>query len=65
MLPLAEAARPVLVELRDETGESVQLYVRSGDERLCVVSLESPHSLRWIVPVGPCCPSTEGRRAGC
>ncbi|HVM40828.1 MAG TPA: helix-turn-helix domain-containing protein, partial [Acidimicrobiia bacterium] len=35
-----EAARPVLVELRDRTGESVQVYVRDGDTRVCVASLE-------------------------
>ena len=49
---LADLARPVLEALRDETGESVQLYVREGDARRCVVSLQSPHGLRWIVPEG-------------
>ena len=51
-LPLREAARPALEALRAETGESVQLYVREGDRRVCVESLESPHGLRTIVPVG-------------
>ena len=46
--PLGDLGRPLLVELRDETGESVQLFVREGDERRCVVSLQSPHGLRWI-----------------
>ena len=50
--PLADVARPFLAELRDRTGESVQLFVREGDERRCVVSLQSPHGLRWIVPEG-------------
>ncbi len=50
--PLGERARPALLALRDETGESVQLFVREGDERRCVVSLQSPHGLRWIVPEG-------------
>ncbi len=50
--PLADAARPVLEALREETGESVQLYVRDGQHRICVVSLESPHELRTIVPEG-------------
>jgi len=49
---LGDAARPALLALRDATGESVQLYVERGDRRVCVVSLESPHSLRTIVPVG-------------
>jgi DNA-binding IclR family transcriptional regulator len=50
--PLAELARPVLVDLRDRTGESVQLFVREGAGRRCLVSLESSHGLRWIVPEG-------------
>jgi DNA-binding IclR family transcriptional regulator len=51
-LPLAAAARPALEHLRDATGESVQLFVRDGDRRVCVASLESPHGLRTIVPMG-------------
>lgn len=50
--PLGELARPALLRLRDTTGESVQLFVREGDERRCVVSIQSPHGLRWIVPEG-------------
>ncbi|MFZ8997023.1 MAG: IclR family transcriptional regulator [Ilumatobacteraceae bacterium] len=50
--PLAERALPVLTGLRDETGESVQLFVRDGDHRRCLVSLPSPHALRWIVAEG-------------
>lgn len=55
-VPLAAAARPALEWLRDETGESVQLYVREGDVRVCVDALESPHGLRTIVPVGAVLP---------
>ena len=58
--PLAAAARPVLERLRDATGESVQLFVPSGDGRLCVESLESAHGLRWIVPVGAVFPLDRG-----
>ena len=50
--PIGEVSRPTLVALRDTTGESVQLFVREGDERRCVVSLQSPHGLRWIVAEG-------------
>ena len=57
---LAEVAAPVLRRLRDECGESVQLYVREGDARRCVVSLESPHALRWIVPEGGLLPLRVG-----
>jgi DNA-binding IclR family transcriptional regulator len=58
--PLADAARPTLERLRDETGESVQLFVRSGAGRLCIESFESSHGLRWIVPVGSMLPLDRG-----
>jgi DNA-binding IclR family transcriptional regulator len=58
--PLAEVARPALERLRDETGESTQLYVRDGDRRVCVESLESPHGLRTIVAVGAVLPLDVG-----
>jgi DNA-binding IclR family transcriptional regulator len=54
--PLAGLARPALTALREDTGESVQLFVRERDERRCVVSLQSPHGLRWIVPEGALLP---------
>jgi DNA-binding IclR family transcriptional regulator len=59
-LSLTEAARHVLAHLRDKTGESAQLYVRDGDRRVCTVSLESPHGLRTIVPLGASLPIDRG-----
>jgi DNA-binding IclR family transcriptional regulator len=58
--PLADLARPVLVELRDRTGEGVQLFVREGGGRRCLVSLQSAHGLRWIVPEGAVLPLRVG-----
>jgi len=58
--PLAELARPALDELRDATGESVQLYVRDGTGRRCVASLDSPNELRTIVAVGSVLPLERG-----
>jgi DNA-binding IclR family transcriptional regulator len=66
--PLRAVALPVLERLRDETGESVQLYVseatggRGGQRggRRCVVSLPSPHALRWIVAEGALLPMERG-----
>ena len=77
--PLRMLARQALEELRDQTGESVQLYViepgNGGQERRCILSLQSPHGLRWIVPEGALLPArpwlrrprARGRcgRAGC
>ncbi|MDQ1393686.1 MAG: hypothetical protein QOF30_2663 [Acidimicrobiaceae bacterium] len=57
---LASAAGPALVTLRDSTGESAQLYVAVGESRICVAALESPHSLRTIVPVGASLPMDRG-----
>ena len=51
-LPLVEVAPAVLRDLRDQTGESAQLYVRDGAERVCVAAIESTYGLRTIVGVG-------------
>ena len=58
--PLVELARPTLEMLRDATGESVQLFVREDTSRRCVLSLESTHGLRWIVPQGALLPLDVG-----
>jgi len=54
--PLAEAAGAALTRLRERTGESAQLYVRQGDQRVCLASLESGHGLRTIVDTGAVLP---------
>lgn len=59
-IPLAAAAADALEQLRDTTGESVQLYVREGDRRVCIAALESPHGLRTIVPMGASLPLDVG-----
>ena len=60
---LTGAAMGALEHLRDVTGESAQLYVRRGSRRVCLVSLESPHGLRTIVPVGAVLPMNVGSAA--
>lgn len=57
---LVQAAIPVLEHLRDATGESSQLYVPRNGGRLCVATIESPHGLRTIVPVGALLPLDVG-----
>ncbi len=57
---LVTVAAPIVAALRDRTGESAQLYVRRGDERVCVLAAESPHSLRTIVAVGSVLPLARG-----
>ena len=58
--PWIERARGAAQALRDETGESVQVYVAEGASRRCIVSWESTHGLRWIVPVGALLPLSRG-----
>ena len=58
--PLLDNVRPVAQRLRDETGESVQVFVREANQRRCVLSLESAHGLRWIVPEGSLLPLDVG-----
>lgn len=50
--PLLSTAGPVLTRLRDITGESVQLFRRQGDVRVCVAAVERPQGLRDTVPLG-------------
>ncbi len=61
---LAVASAPVLVELRETTGETAQLWVLRGEDRLCVASEESAEELRAAVPVGTALPlSAKGSAA--
>ncbi len=59
-LELASVAEPVLARLHEATGESVQLYVRSGDRRLCIAARDSGTGLRDSVPVGALLPLAAG-----
>jgi DNA-binding IclR family transcriptional regulator len=62
-LPLRDVAHPSIERLARVTGESAQLYVRSGDERVCVDAVESRSELRTIVPVGASLPLHAGSAA--
>jgi DNA-binding IclR family transcriptional regulator len=62
-LPLRDVAHRHLERLARVTGESAQLYVRSGDERVCVDAVESRSELRTIVPVGASLPLHAGSAA--
>ena len=59
-MPLRERAHPVLDRLATGTGESAQLYVRSGDRRVCIDSVESSSELRTIVEIGTELPVNAG-----
>jgi len=61
--PLLAASAAVLPQLRETTGESVQLYRREGTSRVCVAALEPAAGLRDTVPVGARLPMTAGSGA--
>jgi DNA-binding IclR family transcriptional regulator len=61
--PVVTAAGPVLAWVRDECGESAQLYRRDGAERVCVAAAERSFGLRTTVPVGSRLPLTAGSGA--
>jgi DNA-binding IclR family transcriptional regulator len=60
---LVAAAQPVLAWVRDECGESAQLYRRDGSERVCVAAAERVSGLRTTVPVGARLPLSAGSGA--
>lgn len=59
-LPIRDLAHPALVRLARTTDESAQLYVRSGDDRVCIDAVESIRELRTIVRVGAALPLVAG-----
>lgn len=61
--PLLAAASQVLPELRDLTGESVQLYRADGPSRVCIAVAEPRAGLRDTVPLGSVLPMTAGSAA--
>ncbi len=61
--PLLAASAAVLPQLREITGESVQLYRREGISRVCIAAMEPPAGLRDTVSVGARLPMTAGSGA--
>ncbi|WP_280356800.1 IclR family transcriptional regulator [Nocardia otitidiscaviarum] len=61
--PLLDAASTILPRLREITGESVQLYRRDGNARVCVAAMEPAAGLRDTVPIGARMPLTAGSAA--
>jgi DNA-binding IclR family transcriptional regulator len=60
---LPDLATPILAWLRDEAGESAQLYRREGRDRVCIAVAERTTGLRTTVPVGAHLPLTAGSGA--
>ncbi|HEX5590971.1 MAG TPA: IclR family transcriptional regulator [Candidatus Limnocylindrales bacterium] len=49
---LRTVAEPPMRRLRDELGESVHLYVRDHDKRVCIAAVEARHELRPFIQLG-------------
>jgi DNA-binding IclR family transcriptional regulator len=61
--PVPASAREVLAQLRDRTGESAQLFRRTGDRRVCIAVADRESGLRDTVPIGADLPLTAGSAA--
>ena len=49
--------------LRDEIGESVHLYIRDEDSRICIAAVEARHELRPFIQLGGRCRCGRAPRA--
>jgi DNA-binding IclR family transcriptional regulator len=59
-MPIEEVARPILLRLRDETGETVLLMTRLGDNAVCLDRAESSDPIRLSFDVGSTFPLHRG-----
>lgn len=57
---IVKVAQPVMAKLRDAIGESVHLYVRQRDKRVCVAAAEGNFELRHFTEVGKPLPLSVG-----
>lgn len=51
-LPLHERALPLMRQLQERTDETVSLYLREDDHRVCINRLESGRSVRLVENIG-------------
>ncbi|WP_422443952.1 IclR family transcriptional regulator [Thermoanaerobacterium sp. DL9XJH110] len=51
-LDLRNVALPIMKELRETTRETVNLYVKEGEQRVCFEQVESPLSLKRSAKIG-------------
>jgi DNA-binding IclR family transcriptional regulator len=57
---IEDAVAPVLQRIVEKTGESVGFFVRQGDQRFCLLRVNSPQPLRHHIAVGVPRPLTLG-----
>jgi len=49
---LRSICHPYLARLRQDTNETVSLYTRSGDRRVCIEEFESGHNIKYSQTIG-------------
>ena len=59
-LRLGDVLLPLMHEVADQTGESVSIYSRSGDVRVCIHRVDSKHAVRDHVREGDVLPLERG-----
>lgn len=59
-IDLRRAARAAMEAVVALHGETVSLHVRSGDQRVCVDTVEGVHAIRRVIPVGETLPLFAG-----
>ena len=60
---LLTSAKPIMDQLMEDTGESIQLYQLTETTRTCVATAEPSQGLHNVVPVGSQLPLTSGSAA--
>lgn len=60
---LLTVAKPILTKLNNDIGESISLNIMDGDERRCLINLESTHTLSTKAYVGDTSPLYAGASA--
>lgn len=59
-MKLGDILLPLMRELADQTGESVSIYMRNGDVRVCLHRVDSKHAVRDHVREGDVLPLERG-----
>lgn len=59
-MELKTIAEPVMKRLRDQTNETVNLYIRDDDARVCIQQFESRQSVRHMIKIGQQLPLSVG-----
>lgn len=59
-LDLRSIAHPIMIELMETTGETINIYLLEGKERVCFDQVESPHIIKQTVNIGERFPLWDG-----